>query len=900
MVRVDVTETAQHGIPAGVKLTPMMQQYVAAKARYPDALLFFRMGDFYEMFYEDAELGGRHLDLTVTSRDKESSVPAPMSGFPHHQLAPYLARALEAGLKVAVCDQLEDASLAKGLVRRGITRVVTPGVVMDDESLDARANNFLVAVVPVGAVDGEAAGFAVAALDVSTGEFRATEVMGQSALRCELGRVEPRELLLPPEGEGVPALLGERLRRVAVSRPGADFFSVERARAGLRGLIGPTGEKAADELESYGFAAPLAVLRAAGAAVAYVVDTQQRLPDHTRLLTPYRVHDTLVLDETAKTNLELFRTLMEGRKRGSLLGVMDRAATAMGGRRLRQWMAFPLMDPARIGARLDAVEWLVGQAEARGRVRAALKEMYDLERLNGRIAAGTAGPRDLWTLRLTLEQVPAVLDPLIEAAPLRELLGRIDPLDEVVELVAAALVDDPPGQLKDGGVIRPGFQPELDELVDLSTSGKDWILDLEASEREATGIASLKVRYNKVFGYFIEVRRGQVDRVPGHYIRKQTLANAERYFTEELKAFEDKVLNAESRRSALEADLFAGLRDEVASFAARIAGTASALADLDALCSLAELAHRNGYCRPEVDDGDVIDLEEARHPVVEEAVGREAFVPNSLCLDREARTLVILTGPNMAGKSTVMRQVALITLMAQMGSFVPARRARIGVVDRIFTRVGAADDLAAGRSTFMVEMHETATILREASARSLLILDEIGRGTSTFDGVSIAWAVAEHIHDVIGAKTLFATHYHELVDLAEVKPRVVNYTIAVKEWNDEVIFLRQLVEGGASRSYGIQVARLAGLPSTVIERSKQVLNNLQISEHDEIGRPRLAHDENFVLPEHNIQLSLFAPPPIPAAPSKVEQSLRAADLNNLSPIQALNLLHALRAQLEAR
>ncbi|MEZ4434502.1 MAG: DNA mismatch repair protein MutS [bacterium] len=897
MSRVEVTRSERHGIPAGVKLTPMMQQYVAAKERYPDALLFFRMGDFYEMFYEDAEIGGRHLDLTVTSRDKESSVPAPMSGFPHTQLSTYVARALQAGLKVAVCDQLEDASLAKGLVRRGITRVVTPGVVMDAESLDARANNYLVAIVPAGEPRPDG-GYAVAALDVSTGEFRVTEVVGQSALRCELSRLEPRELLLPPARDGaIEALLGDRARRMAISRPPAPIFAPNTARDVLARLVGPEGGPAIDAVQDFGFAAPAAALVAAGAVAAYVVDTQQKLPEHTRLLVPYRVHETLILDETAKANLELFRTQMEGRKRGSLLGVLDRAATAMGGRRLRHHLSYPLVDPARINARLDAVEWLRDAADVRNRLRAALGAMYDLERLNGRVAAGTAGPRDLWFLRRTLEAVPPLLELLADVEPLAHVTARLDPLDPVSGLVALALVDDPPAQLKDGGVIRPGFNADLDELTELATSGKDYLLDLEAREREQTGLSGLKVRYNKVFGYYIEVKRAHSERVPDHYIRKQTLTNAERYFTEELKVFEEKVLGAESRRAAIEGELFAAVRDEVASHAGAIADTAAALADLDALCALADLAHKNGYCRPIVDDGDTIELDEARHPVVEEAVGREDFVPNGICLDRDRHNLIILTGPNMAGKSTVMRQVALITILAQMGSFVPAARARIGVVDRIFTRVGAADDLAAGRSTFMVEMHETATILTEATARSLLILDEIGRGTSTFDGVSIAWAVAEHIHDVIGAKTLFATHYHELTDLAEVKPRVANYTIAVKEWGDEVIFLRQLVPGGASRSYGIQVARLAGLPRTVIERSKQVLNNLQGAEHDETGRPRLARGEQVTLPEHNLQLNLFAPPPIPAAPSKVEQTLRAADLDNLSPIQALNLLHALRAQL---
>lgn len=898
MAEPEVTLREEHGIPAGVKLTPMMQQYVEAKRRYPDALLFFRMGDFYEMFFQDAELGGQHLDLTVTSRDKKSSVPAPMSGFPHHQLSAYLAKALEAGLKVAVCDQLEDPTQAKGLVRRGITHVVTPGVVLDSEGLDARANNFLVAVVPGEGAPGGGDRFGIGALDVSTGEFKVTEVVGDGALRCELSRLEPREVVVPPDAAGIEQAAGERLRKVAISRPGAAFFTPEAAKQHLFRLLGPDGEPAVEAIEQFGFGSPSLALRAAGAAAGYVVDTQQSLPDHTRIVTPYRVHDTLILDDTAKNNLELFRTLMEGRKRGSLLGTLDRAATAMGGRRLRQWLAYPLVDPRAIDARLDAVEWLRDHADARARIRAALQQMYDVERLNARIAADRAGPRDLWFLRVTLEQVPDLLALLGEAVPLAGIRRRIDPLEDVTALLATAIVDDPPARLIDGGVVRQGFDPALDELIELATTGKDWLLRLENQEREATGISSLKIRFNKVFGYYIEVSKANLHLVPDRYLRKQTLANAERYYTPELKEFEEKVLNAESRREQLEAELFAAVRAEVSAHAGRIAETAHALAELDALSALAEVAHHNAYCRPVVDDGDVIEIEEGRHPVVEESVGREAFVPNSIRLDREQQSLIVLTGPNMAGKSTIMRQVALVTLMAQMGGFVPARAARIGVVDRIFTRVGAADDLAAGRSTFMVEMHETAVILREATPRSLLVLDEIGRGTSTFDGVSIAWAVAEYIHDVLGAKTLFATHYHELTDLAEVKPRARNYTIAVKEWNEEVIFLRQLVPGGANRSYGIQVARLAGLPKAVIERSKEVLNNLQGAERDEAGRPRLAHGaEQVTLPEHNLQLSLFSPPPIPAAPSVVERELRSIKVDELTPLQALNFLHALRERL---
>ena len=890
MAKVEVTTEEKNGIPAGVKLTPMMKQYVEAKAKYPDALLFFRMGDFYEMFFEDAELGGRYLELTVTSRDKESSVPAPMSGFPHHQLPNYLSRALSAGLKIAVCEQLEDATQARGLVRRGITQVVTPGVVLDAESLEARANNFLVSLV---SLDGEHEVYGLAALDISTGEFRTTEVVGSSALRCEISRTEPRELILEIDNSRLREALGTRASRIAVTTPGDHFFQVERAEELLTRFVGPDGRPGLDAIGDFGYGNPSVALRAAGAVLAYVLDTQQKLPDHARLVQPYRIHETLILDETAKANLELFRTLMDGRKRGSLLGVLDRAGTAMGGRRLRQWMAYPLMDPVQIDQRLDAVAWLKDNGESRAHLRVALQAMYDMERLNARIAAGSGGPRDLWFLRITLERIPEILVQIAHIDDLFSVVSRIDPLTDIVLLLSQALADDPPTHLKDGGVIRSGYSSELDEWVQLATSGKDYLIDLEARERESTGISNLKVRYNRVFGYYIEVSRIHTDKVPEHYVRKQTLTNAERYFTDELKDFEERILTAETRRVSLENELFAALRQTLSERASEIAQTATALAELDALTALAEVANQNGYCRPVVDDGDIIDLVDARHPVVEQAVGREEFVPNSIRLDKDEQSLVILTGPNMAGKSTVMRQVALTTLMAQMGSFVPAASARIGVVDRIFTRVGAADDLAAGRSTFMVEMHETATILSEATARSLLILDEIGRGTSTFDGVSIAWSVAEYIHDVIGAKTLFATHYHELTDMQQLKPRVRNFTIAVKEWNEEVIFLRQLVEGGASRSYGIQVARLAGLPRAVIERSKTVLNGLQGTEID-----LEKHTADGPLMGGSMQLSLFSPPPIAAGPTAIERSLQSANIDEMTPLQALNFLSALRGQLE--
>ena len=872
MASVPHTTEAKHGIPAGVKLTPMMKQYVDAKHEYPDALLFFRMGDFYEMFFEDAELGGQYLDLTVTSRDKESSVPAPMSGFPHHQLPAYLSKALGHGFKVAVCEQLEDPTMAKGLVKRGITRVVTPGVVIDEASLDARTSNYLAAV----STSDDGHGLGIACLDVSTGSFRVTQVNDLAMLQTELSRMEPREVLIPHDFDvSTLGTLTERMR-LAITLDDRDRFKGGSSRVHLELLSCGEIENQVDAqtaIVNFGFARPELCIQAVCGICDYVTDTQGTLPIHARTLELYRTDDTLILDETAKQNLELFRTLMDGRKKGSLLGVLDRAATAMGGRRLKHWMSFPLISPERINARLDAVEWLSTHPTERARLRAILGQIYDLERLNGRAAAGNASPRDLWFMRLSLEAIPELIAELQSIEPLRPSLLGIGDTQSVRDLLAEQLADDPPPVLKDGGVIRSGFNEELDEWTTLASESQAFLLALETREREATGIGTLKVKFNRVFGYFIEVRRTQVSQVPEHYIRKQTLTNAERYITEELKAFEEKVVNAQSRRTLLESELFNTLRTQVGEYAEGVSQTAKALADLDVLTTFGEIAHRNEYVRPLVDARDRIDLVNCRHPVVEDAVGREEFVPNSVTLDSENEDLIILTGPNMAGKSTTMRQVALCTLMAQMGSFVPAESAAIGVVDRIFTRVGAADDLAAGRSTFMVEMHETATILAEATNKSLLILDEIGRGTSTFDGVSIAWSVAEYIHDVIGARTLFATHYHELTQLEDLKPRVVNLSIAVKEWNDDVLFLRQLIRGAASRSYGIQVGRLAGLPNAVVERAKIVLSQL-----DGMPAPDVCDDVPRVGGGHSdrrMQMSLFAPPPVPSAPSRIEQDLMA-------------------------
>lgn len=899
MPKYEYTKEARHGIPAGVKLTDMMRQYVDAKSRYPEAILFFRMGDFYEMFFEDAELGGLHLGLTVTSRNKDSAVPEPMSGFPHHQLNTYLNRALEAGFKVSVCEQLSDPKLSKGIVERGITQIVTPGVVLEGDSLQERSNHYLVAVYPqnlsaTSLEDLEGAElYGIAALDVPSGVFTTTEAMGIGALRCELSRLDARELLLPVEADLVAEEIKRRFPALTISRCPLSAYDERQAERLLQRLITDEGAPSLITIREFGFGMSALSVKAAGAAVAYVIETQRSFPESVRCLTPYFMQDSLILDETASQNLELFRTLIGRKKRGSLLGLLDRATSSMGARRIKRWLTYPLINPSSINARLDIVEALYHSPTLRADLRATLKKVFDLERLNTRASLGKAGPKELAQIRDTLNQLPDLKGLIGDVPALASLQQRLKLFPELCDLLGRGLIDDPPALQRDGGFIREGFNDDLDELVNLSTAGKEWIINLEQTEREKTGITSLKVRHNRVFGYYIEISKANLHHVPEHYIRRQTLANSERYYTTELKEFEDKVVNADTRRIDLELDIFNVIREMVQRSASELSAVSEVIADLDAFCALAEVAHLNGYCRPVVHDQDCLDIREGRHPVVEASVGRERFIPNDIRLDEEHRLLMI-TGPNMSGKSTVMRQVALIAVMAQMGSFVPATSAEIGVVDRIFTRVGAADDLASGRSTFMVEMSETATILRESTAQSLVILDEIGRGTSTYDGVSIAWSVAEYLHDHLRAKSLFATHYHELTEMAEMRAGVHNYTVAVTHEGDDIIFLHQLVEGGASKSYGIQVAQLAGLPVAVTERAKLVLQRLE-EQGGERPSPT-GRSSKVVSPrgeQEARQLSLFSPPPIPAVSSEVERMLKSADLNQMTPMQALNFLHSL-------
>ena len=803
-------------------LTPMMRQYLEIKAQYPDAILFFRLGDFYEMFLDDAVKASRILDIALTSRNKNADgEDVPLCGIPYHSCAPYLAKLIEAGEKVAICEQVEDPRAAKGIVRREVVKVITPGLVAETANLSPKENNYLLSLAVLGGKWG------VASLDISTGEFRMTETAGRESALAEVECLAPRELLVPEEWRDRAELrdLAARDDARTVTHIADWVYDADYLGRQLSTFFGISSP------EALGCAGYPAGLMAVAAVLHYLQETQKGTVRHLTGITPYSSAEFLVMDESTRRNLELTATLGEGRRKGSLLGLMDRTVTAMGGRKLRQWISYPLVSVTAIRERLDAVQELLGSGELRRGASVLLDGVYDLERLNGRISLASASAKDLASLRESLLRLPAVREILVQAGTplLRKLRDEIDPLEEMAELISRGIVENPPFVLREGGIIAEGYNAELDELRAISREGKGFIARLEAKERGRTGISSLKIRYNRVFGYYIEVTKANLSGIPEDYIRKQTLANAERFITPELKEYEEKVLGAEERIAELEYALFQEIRERVAGEGERISRTADRLATLDVLISLAELAHDKGYCRPEVDDGDRISIVEGRHPVVESLNLGERFVPNDTELDGSDNQLLIITGPNMAGKSTYMRQVALITLMAQIGSFVPAAEARIGIVDRIFTRVGASDNLSRGQSTFMVEMMETAHILRNATPQSLVILDEIGRGTSTFDGVSIAWAVAEYLHDTPACtpRTLFATHYHELTDLAVTRPRVKNFTVAVKEWNDQIIFLRKIVSGGASHSYGIQVARLAGLPRDVIDRAREILRNLE-------------------------------------------------------------------------
>jgi DNA mismatch repair protein MutS len=872
--------------PAGA--TPAMRQYFEAKRQYRDAIVFFRMGDFYEMFYEDALTAARALELTLTSRSKDSTGGAiPMCGVPFHAADGYIARLVRKGFRVAVCEQTEDPKKAKGLVRREVVRVVSPGTLTDAGYLEAREPAFLVGIAPMQ----PAPGYGVALLDLSTGEFSATEYGGPDArqrLADELAVLRPREIVAPAQFAEAQAL-NEELRLGALVTTADDWtFDFESARRSLLDQL------RTQSLAAFGLDDRAAATRAAGALVQYLRDTQKVDLSHIRAVTFRAGADCLVIDPTTLRNLEVIESSQGGRI-GSLLGEIDRTVTPMGGRLLRTWLLRPLLSLERIQDRLDAVEEFAFRATERARIREMLKAVHDMERLVARAALGTAGPRDLVSLKASIAAIPRLrlLADGLQAPLVRSLFAEIDDLADIRDELDRGLIDEPPALARDGGMIRDGVDADLDELRTISRSGKQRIAEMEEAERLRTGISSLKIRYNRVFGYYIEISRSNLGNVPADYHRKQTIAGGERFVTPDLKAYEEKVLGADERIAARELEIFERLRGGVAVEAPRIQDTARALAAIDVLAALAETASHANYTKPQVHAGDDLVAVEARHPVVER-LAPDAFVPNDVTLDGAAHQLVILTGPNMGGKSTYLRQTALLCLMAQTGSFVPARSAKLPVVDRLFARVGASDNIARGQSTFMVEMQETANILHCATSRSLVILDEIGRGTATFDGLSLAWAVAEYLASNPKArpKTIFATHYHELTDLADALPSVANFHVVVREWKDDIVFLRKVVPGRSDRSYGIQVARLAGLPATVVDRAREILNGLERDELSRGGRPSLSADGS----SSQQQLGLFQAPP--AGDDPVHRRLREVDVNQLTPIQALTLLADLKREAE--
>ncbi len=864
------------------ELTPMMKQYLEIKRDHPDSILFFRLGDFYEMFADDAKLASKELDLTLTSRDKgKRAKPAeeqiPMCGIPYHASESYIARLIAKGYKVAICEQMEDPALAKGLVKRDILRVVTPGTVIDAACLDDRAGNFICGIY----IDSRSAG--VAFCDITTGKAHLTSFTGKDRVEHtinELGRFSPAEAVLN-DGASSEAALMDTLRdkfHCRAENAGERRFLLKEAERSIQKQF---GEEAASRLPAGTPAAAMAL----GGLLSYLYETQKTDLSHINDLDYYEQGRFMELDLTARRNLELTETLRSKEKKGSLLWVLDRTKTPMGARCLRSWLERPLLNVAAISRRNAAVAALVGDTINREELIAALTGLGDMERLIGRIVYGTAGGRDLVSLRAAIEKLPAVRERItgVPDRRLHELEEELDTLADLGGRIASAICDEPPFSVREGGFIRDGFDKEVDRLRDILKGGRGVISEMEAKEREKTGIRTLKIGYNKVFGYYIEISNAFRDQTPEGYIRKQTLANCERYITQELKDLEHSVLTASDRVMALEYELFTALRQEIAAAAPRIQKSAAAVAEIDALASLAAVAVRNNYCRPDVDESGVIDIRGGRHPVVERVLKDVPFVPNDTFMGEKESRAAIITGPNMAGKSTYMRQVALIVLLAQMGSFVPASYARIGVVDRIFTRVGASDDLASGQSTFMVEMTEVADILRCATKNSLLILDEIGRGTSTFDGMSIARAVLEYCVDKKQAKTLFATHYHELTELENTLPGTINCSIAVKTRGEEIIFLRKILPGGADRSYGIEVARLAGLPEPVLKRAKAVLHDLEEEHNVQYAKPR----------EEREQVSLTA-----IGEGEVLDALRRCQPDALSAKEALDLLYEWKQKLE--
>ena len=874
----------------------MMQKYLETKEQYKDCILFYRLGDFYEMFFDDAIKASKELELTLTGKSCGLEERAPMCGVPYHAVEGYLSKLVSRGYKVAICEQVEDPKLAKGLVKREVVRIVTPGTNINTQTLEENRNNYLMCVFYMAQRVG------VAVTDVSTGDFYVTEVEDVRKLMDEISRYAPSEIVLNEAcllcGIDFEELKGRT--HTAVFPLENWYFEEDTCRRTLQEHFH------VNALQGLGLADFAFGTLAAGALMQYLYETQKNALAHITHVIPYVSGKYMLLDSSTRRNLELCETMREKQKRGSLLWVLDKTKTAMGARTLRSYIEQPLIDKAAIEDRLDAIEELNSCGIERDEIREYLQPIYDLERLLGRVSYKTANPRDLIAFRNSLEMLPHIKTVLgdFRSSALRCMRDDIDGLEDIYELIRSAINDDPPLQVREGGIIRDGFDPDIDMLRNAKTEGKNWLAALEAEDREKTGIKNLKVKYNKVFGYYFEVTNSFLNLVPDYYIRKQTLVGAERFTTPKLKELEDTILNAEDKLFTLEYDKFCEIRDFIFEQLDRVQRTAKAIAHLDAICSLAVVAEHNHYVRPKMTTDGVISIKDGRHPVVEQMISNDMFIPNDTILDKQKNCIAVITGPNMAGKSTYMRQVALIVLMAQIGSFVPAKEARIGLVDRIFTRVGASDDLASGQSTFMVEMNEVANILRNATSESLLILDEIGRGTSTFDGLSIAWAVIEHISNrkLLGAKTLFATHYHELTELEGKMHNVHNYCIAVKEKGDDIVFLRKIVKGGADKSYGIQVAKLAGVPDLVIDRAKEIVEQLSdndITQKVQSIEIKMSGEKTkpVKLDEVDLrQMSLFDT----VKDEDVLKELTEIDITHLTPMDALNELYRLQNKLKNR
>lgn len=874
----------------------MMVHYCQTKCAYKDSILFYRLGDFYEMFFEDAKTVSRELELTLTGKDCGLSERAPMCGIPYHAAETYINRLIDKGYKVAICEQVEDPKTAKGIVKREVTRVVTPGTNLNMQELDEGKNNYLMAIVCVGDH------FGVSTADITTGDCYVTEIDEERKLWDEINKFLPAEIICNDaflvSGVDVDDLRN-RLH-ISVFALESWYFGDDLCKQTLLEHF------KISSLEGLGLADYDSGVIAAGSLFRYLLDTQKNTMEHMNKIIPYTTDRYMVIDSSSRRNLELVETLREKQKRGSLLWVLDKTKTAMGARMLRSFVEQPLIDADAINERLDAVTELNMQAMLREEIREYLNPVYDLERLVSRISYRSANPRDLLAFKMSLEMIPHIKNLLANfTSPLLVRINeQMDGLEDLYTLLEASITEDPPLAVKEGGIIREGYNEQVDTYRNSKTQGKSWLAQLEAEEKEKTGIRNLKIKYNKVFGYYLEVTNSFKNLVPEYYTRKQTLNNAERYITPKLKELEDMILGAEDKLFALEYDLFCQVREELAAQIPRIQETAKAIAQLDVYASLSVVAQRNNYVRPTVNTKGVIDIKNGRHPVVEKMINNDMFIANDTYLDNGSKRVSVITGPNMAGKSTYMRQTALIVLMAQIGSFVPAEKAKIGVVDRIFTRVGASDDLASGQSTFMVEMTEVANILRNATAKSLLILDEIGRGTSTFDGLSIAWAVIEHISNtkLLGAKTLFATHYHELTELEGKIPGVNNYCIAVKERGDDIVFLRKIVKGGADKSYGIQVAKLAGVPDSVLDRAKELVDELvhtditstfkDLAENSRKTKPKAVHYDEVDLE----QISLFDT----VQDQDIIEELKNLDITMLTPMDAMNTLYRLQNKLKNR